>query len=328
MTRSRWLVGGALAGAVVVACSRDYAAAPDAPDAAADADASSSPDVLLPADATSDTASEAGTDASEAGPFDANFYGNLELWLAADYGVNPSDGGGITAWTDRSLHKRAVTAPLDATCQQGPTLVPSAIHGLPVLHFNGGTQCLTVDGAFVSFASGLTVFAVFQPETCNSAFLGSASALFDSSKGVAGGSYTEGITVGRNPTPAQNASGDAYLLVTNGGGTGSVSITGGGSWAPVTAELLELRLPAAPGGALVAGTAYVNGATTAPNPNNPFVPDFESARTRTYVGYNANPVSGYPLYCGGIGELLVYSKALSDADRVAVESHLRARWGL
>jgi hypothetical protein len=187
---------------------------------------------------------------------------------------------------------------------------------------------MVVSGVFKDFTNGLTAFAVFQPETCNSSFLGNSGALFDSHDNTAF-NYRDGLTIGRNPTPAQNATGDGLLLITNGtSNTGQVGITGGGSWVPAKPELLAFRLPAAAGDALVAGTAFVDGVSEAPSPNDPLIPEFTDNRTTTYIGYNAGIATGYHPYCGGIGELLVYSKALSDADRQAIETHLRTRWGL
>jgi hypothetical protein len=335
MGRSWLFVTGAAMSAVAIvgaACNGNYGATNGG-----DADATPSPDP----DTAPETGpqAESGTDSSDdapvttdTGPFDANYYGNLELWLKADDGVDSTDGGGVTTWADRSLKKRqaavpAVASPFRATCQSGPTFVPSALHGLPMVRFDGYTQCLQVDGAFANFTSGLTFFAVFQPETCNSVFTGNAGALFDTNTNSIGG-YTEGIMIGRNPNPAQTASGDAYLFTTNAVGTGSVAITGGGSWVPAVPELLELRLPAGPGGGVVAATGFVNGVSATMNPNNPLIPDVDIARTTSFVGYTPGPSSGYPLFCGSIGELLVYAKALSDADRKAIESHLRARWGI
>jgi hypothetical protein len=269
-----------------------------------------------------DVATEAQT---EAGPFDANFYGNLELWVSADVGVTVGDGGDVASWQDRSAKHRSVTGG-SADCSSGPTLVPSAIHGLPTLQFNGGTQCMTVSGAFSDFTLGFTAFVVMQPGNCNSQFLGNAAGVFDSSDNTQF-NHTDFISINRNYAESpQNASGDA-MITTSGGGA---AITGGGSWVPATAEVLELRFPAAAGGALVSTTAYVNGTfQNNLSPNNVITPGINSSRTTTFIGnWASKTTSGYSQYCGMIGELLIYSKALADADRQAVETYLKTRWSL
>jgi hypothetical protein len=156
-------------------------------------------------------------------------------------------------------------------------------------------------------------------------FTGNGGALLDSYDNSAS-SYLDGLNIGRNPTPAQTPTGDA-LLTANGG----VGITGGGSWVPNTPEVLTFRLPVAPGESLVTGTAFVNGVSKDPNPNAPKIPGVDSSRTTTFLGYSALSsvtTSAYPYYCGSIAELLVYSKALTDDDRAAVEKYLRSRFKL
>ena len=293
-----------------------------------------------PADASTDATSQdapidqsqppvdAPSDVQEAGPFDANFYGNLELWLSADVGVTAGDAGGIATWQDRSSKARVVSAPVsDPDCSQAPTLVPSAIHGLATVQFNGGTQCMTVSGTFSDFTLGFTAFAVIQPGNCNSQFLGNAAGVFDSSDNTSF-NHSDPIAVGRfyDVSTAQVASGDGAIF----SGQGYSAITGSASWVPATPELLELRLPAAPGGSLVTATAWVNGTfQNNVSQNNTTIPSINSSRTTTYIGNHASKTTGgYALYCGMIGELLIYSKALVDADRQAVEAHLKTRWGL
>jgi len=291
------------------------------PDASTGGDASTS-DVVTVADAGSDV------DANDSGPFDPNYFGHLELWLKADEGVVLADGGPkVATWADHSAAARTVSVPTTGPCTNGPTVLANGLHNLPLVHFDGSTQCLGVSGEFKDFTNGLTVFSVFQPENCNSQFTGTSGALFDSHDNSMF-DYRDGLTVGRNPTPANNGSGDALLTITNGTNSiGQVGITGGASWVPGTAELLTFHLPPGASTTLVAGTAYVNGTFKDPNPNDPLIPLLTNGRTTTYVGYRDTTTS-YPFYCGGIGEFLVYSKGLADADRAAVEAHLKTRWGL
>jgi len=292
-------------------------------DASTDATAQDAPvDQATPTDGSTD----APVDAQEAGPFDANYYGNVELWLRADVGTT-GDGGGVATWTDSSSKHRTVSLPQsDPNCQEAPALVASAIHGLPAVQFDGAFNCLTVSGSFTDFSLGFTGFVVFQPNTCNSSFTGNSGALFDSSQEM-NFQYSDAIAIGRNwDESANTASGDAELF----SGTGAVGITGGGSWVPGTADLVEFRLPAASGGSLVGGTAFVNGTfQNNLNPNGPTIPYYNGNRTTTYIGYHASETTGdHQLYCGMIGEMIIFSKGLNDGDRQAVESYLKTRWQL
>ena len=65
------------------------------------------------------------------------------------------------------------------------------------------------------------------------------------------------------------------------------------------------------------------------SPNTAKVPDVDPGRTTTHIGFSPAAIvnGGSALYCGDIGELLVYAKALSGAERTAVEAYLKTRWG-
>ncbi|CAN5297655.1 hypothetical protein BH09MYX1_BH09MYX1_05870 [soil metagenome] len=283
-----------------------------------------SPTSTIP-DAATTTDAAASEAAVDAGPFNANFYGGLELWLSADVSVTVT-GGKVNEWADRSLKARQVKAGVAGNCAGAPTLTPSALHGLPMVTFDGAQSCMTVSGAFRDFTAGMTAFIVFQPKSCNSSFLGNSSAIFDSFEDI-GSTYAHGISIGRNPTPAQTASGDAILVIDD-GSPAQAGIVGSGSWVPATAELLEMRLPPAPGGTLVQATAYVNGTLASLSPNSPTIPDVSPGRSTTYLGTKAYAVTPYGGYCGDLGEILVFSKALTDGDRLAIEAYLKSHWKL
>ena len=264
--------------------------------------------------------------ATEAGPFNANSYPNLELWLSADVGAG--DAGTVATWQDRSAKNRVVSVPSsDPDCTTGPALVQNAQHGLPMAKFDGTFTCMTVSGAFTDFTAGFTAFVVMEPGNCNSNFTGGSAAIFDSFDPTSG--YQHGIAIVRDKAIANTASGDAMLMSAAEVGGEEVQIIGSGSWVPATPHLLEFRLPAAPSNQAVAGLAYVDGTLASLGTNGPVTPDFTSSRTKTYIGDRLAPgASSYHVYCGMLGEMLIYSKALADADRQAIESHLKTRWGL
>ena len=48
----------------------------------------------------------------------------------------------------------------------------------------------------------------------------------------------------------------------------------------------------------------------------------------SYVGYSGNSIDINYFFIGDIAEIIVYSSALSDANRIKVEDYLSARWGI
>ena len=85
----------------------------------------------------------AGDDAGDGGPASATCdraappRDGLVLWLRAGEGVT-AEGGRVRAWEDQSGGAPAI-APTD---DQRPTLVANALAGKPILHFEGGRQAL------------------------------------------------------------------------------------------------------------------------------------------------------------------------------------------
>lgn len=272
---------------------------------------------------TPDASNDAGVDASK--PADAAVdpasFGRLELWVRAD-DVTLDDAGALASWPDHSPAKHVVDFEAVGKCQSPPTMGVMN-KAMPGVAFDGYTQCLQLSGGFPNFSGGLTAFVVMEPSNGNSSFSGSAGAVLDLWDG-----NTQSISIRRNPKPAQTASGDGMLSIDNDGAMGAVAIAGGTSWVPGQEQLLEFHLPPAPGGTLVAGTAFVNGALATVGENDPLIPYLMGASSSS-IGILQSPGgNSYNLYCGMIGEMLLYSKALSDADRMSVEGYLKSKWGL
>lgn len=283
--------------------------------------ADSGPDVALDV-APVDAGTDAPPDVAAEAAFDAGSLSRLELWVSAD-DITLDDAGAVSSWRDKSPNNHDVNyalASYGSRCQFPPKMGVMNNKAMPGVFFDGNTQCLGVSTGFDNFTNGLTAFVVMQPANGNSSFLGNTGAVLE----VSGANNF--IAVRRNPTPAQTASGDGMLSIDNNGSTGSVSIMGGGSWVPAQEALLDFRLPAAPGGTLVAGTAYFDGTAASIGENDPLSPEVQ---TRNMNGLGFSQTGGsYSLYCGLIGEILLYSRALSDADRVSVETYLKTKWGL
>lgn len=77
----------------------------------------------------------------------------LALWLRADQGITQS-GGTVLVWADRSGNNRHA---VQRRSVQQPAFVPSAVHGLPALRFDGVDDCLSFPCP-VTGLGGMTIF--------------------------------------------------------------------------------------------------------------------------------------------------------------------------
>jgi hypothetical protein len=97
------------------------------------------------ADASADATADTGTlpDSPTDGPFTG--VTGLVLWLDAAKGITQT-AGAVSGWADQTTFHNDASQPV-ASLQ--PTLIPSGIHGLPVVHFNedaGGSSPSTGAG--------------------------------------------------------------------------------------------------------------------------------------------------------------------------------------
>jgi hypothetical protein len=127
-------------------------------DAASEADrAAGSGDAAVDATASDGSVdAPGGSEAGDAGsPFDPLSVPGIVLWLKAGRGVSQS-GGGVVKWADQTAYHNDATA----VPGQEPTLVASAIHGLPALHFDNGVasgtgnQLTIADSSSLQFGTG------------------------------------------------------------------------------------------------------------------------------------------------------------------------------
>ncbi|MGH9552116.1 MAG: chitobiase/beta-hexosaminidase C-terminal domain-containing protein, partial [Terriglobales bacterium] len=81
----------------------------------------------------------------------------LVLWLKGDNSVSTS-GSNVTSWGDVSGSGNSAT-----NGSNQPTLVPSAINGLPAVDFSGSSQFLQVPAGMSNFSTGASIFLVTKP---------------------------------------------------------------------------------------------------------------------------------------------------------------------
>ena len=227
----------------------------------------------------------------------------LRLQLAADLGVTTNAGGAVTAWLDQSSSANHA-APTDVSTS--PLQIPKALNGKPVLRFNGGNpgQFLEAPGDTSYTAGDISTFAMVK---------------FNNFTGTPAYRTIWTKTANNNlaaPTDWYFASstGIANLLR----GAGAAGTYGGFN-----------------GGAVPAGSYAVVG--------------FKAKGTAInhYLGYNITgsgtitqtPMdAGYPLRIGrrtdggvqmngDIAEILIYDRAVSDAERLQIVNYLNNKWG-
>ena len=224
---------------------------------------------------------------------------NLMMWLDADKGITTS-GTAVTSWADQSGNGK------NATGGTSPSLVASnpAFNHLPTVNFNGSSQYMDVDLAFLA-GSAYTIFAVTakNSSTTPAYFLGNST-------GTNAGNIA--LQCGwRGDTTLRLAQYNNDLDGTGPAFTGS--------------ELASLY-----GGKLDKSTGhhlYYNDAQISSNANTTALSSSNSGTLgRVYVQQGQSFPNNY--FNGDIGEILVYNAALSDAERQAVDAYLNGKWAL
>ncbi len=88
---------------------------------------------------------------------------SLRLWLDADRVIGLADGAAVTTWNDASSSGYTADAS-DAGCTVDPTFLSAALNGRPAVRFSGLDQeCLTLGSNFIfSTNDGLTMAAVLS----------------------------------------------------------------------------------------------------------------------------------------------------------------------
>jgi len=264
-------------------------------------------------DSSADGASHPLDASIDAQPFDPRSVDHLELWLAADYGISVSglDAGdaidgqsspldGVALWEDRS-GKGHTAVGVDP--QRRPVVVRDAGPS-PVVSFNRAQQtCLTDTWVSpIGVPSALTFFVVSQGDATNVLRFGTLGAIafpWDSNYSHLDGNEPQ-----------------LRLLVAPSAGAREMPLLGSDArvW-----ELLSARLVARDVGGL---RSYRNGQLSEQaSLTNADLPSLD-ALTIGCVGLVDEFATAL------VGEVLVYTAALSDADRLRVEDYLRTKWRL
>lgn len=223
----------------------------------------------------------------------------LQLWLKADAGVTKGQGDAVTAWKDQS-GKGNDAAQSDVAL--APVLVENAANGKPVLRFDGTDDYLDVQSsASLAITGDIASFFVVKFDD------------FATFRSV------WGKTAANLPRPN-----DYYLLPNS----GIPRMYRGSDEGNVNAFV--------DGGQVPAGALALLGFNQA----GTILTHYFNGRASGSGSMNVTPTdSGAPLKVGSrddlftkmkgdIAELLIYDKALSDADRAALAIYLGGKYGI
>lgn len=221
----------------------------------------------------------------------------LVYWFRADTGVTETSGR-VSKWADQSGSAQDAGQPLSTL---RPKLTKSELLPLPVVEFDG-ESVLELPSIDAPIDGGMTFFAVAGrgDDSGCSAFLE-----------LSNGKEVQDVFFGHSGVPVHfEVDNDWYDTETDVFPTGVMR--------QVT---MEQSADDSDKGAKV--EVYANGAYIGSKPI-PFPVRIQ--RTRNFIGQTL--YDNCTRLVGGIGELVLYSRVLPPAERVAVESYLKSKWQL
>jgi hypothetical protein len=221
---------------------------------------------------------------------------DLALWLRAD-SLSQSDGTAVSSWTDSSgLGRNAV----QATGANQPLFKTLIVNSKPIIRFDGSNDFLKV----TSLVKGVfTAFYVYKTSTAGTALLGEHSTNSNS----AGHYFNPGGAAHFNAAFASASSAwDGSGVTLNNGAFRIVSQRFAGTHATHEGWVN--------GAAITKGTIYASGSG-----------GIGLVTADYYIGSRAGSSL---FYNGDIAEIIIYSSALSTADRQSAEDYLSAKYGI
>jgi uncharacterized protein (DUF2141 family) len=227
----------------------------------------------------------------------------LRLWLRADAGITASASGAVTAWADQSgSNNNAV----QATESKAPKLVASALNGKPVLRFDGVDDYLDVaQAASLAITGDIASFFVVKFDD-----FATFRAVWGKTAGPGGNlpAPTDYYTVPNTGVPRLyrgdgTSTSLGFVDATKGVTVGSYQIVGFAQQGPTLTHYL-------------AGQANGSGQLTAKRGDG---------GKALKIGSREDFVTKMK---GDIAELVIYDRALSDAERTQLVDYLKNKYGL
>ncbi len=223
----------------------------------------------------------------------------LVLWLKADSLAGAAEGSAVKSWKDESGANHSVAQEKPEAC---PKFVPQAINGKPAVRFEGNQVLSSAEIPDL----GKNSFSVFIAATGAAMEEGAERGYLAIDDGTAAG-HKDGFWIDRSTW------GHALWIFSNNSNFGAPERTAPtAGFGPTLIEVvksLNTNL-----------TLYMNGA--AMNSSTVAAATAPSPRNTVYIGRSMLPCKG------DIAEVLIYARALSDAERHAVETYLMAKYGI
>ena len=229
---------------------------------------------------------------------------NLKLWLRADSLNGLADGTAVSTWMDESGNGFNVT---QSTVASQPIFKTGQINGLPVLRFNGSTTGL--QGNFSGSITAKTMFVVTKLATLTPT--GTAAGGAPATVMNAAGNVFDSIVYNEHTAKRWMHGSDFFNRTPN-----MVSPTDETSLGPY---LIAIRSTTSDYKLYRNGVQLQAAATYSP-------PTFTSGIF--VIGRRYSGTASNEWYYGDIAEVLIYDRALSDAERQSVEAYLKSKYGI
>jgi hypothetical protein len=232
------------------------------------------------------------------GSFTPASVSGLVLWLDANdpsnTGVQPADGSPLDNWVDRSF--LAYTA--SATGAERPTYVANSQNGLPTLSFDGTQQAMSI-ASFTTNAKSSIFFAAKNPTNADGVMFMEMSP----DAGANDGFWiftTNGYHVRNIGSSAGTSAGSAWM----GSAFALFDCTFGSEGVPnLLLDKNGVNLSTAN------GSGIINGSIT------------------TSLNIAARNIGGF-FFPGTIGEILIYNRGVSNAEKAELLDYLGTKWGV
>lgn len=218
---------------------------------------------------------------------------NCVLWLDASQISGLSDGDDIATWSDLSGNSRDFTQGTASSC---PHYTVNIQNGLAVARFtNNAHRMIGADWEMHSNTTGLTITAVFSASGDNSEII------------IAKYSGDRQWWMETNQFQLQES-----LAAYNAATIAPMTEQNGQGWVCC----MHIWIPGGKGKTYIAGVLDGTADTA--------VTDIGDGTALVYLGNYVNAGE----FGGDMGEIIVYSKALSGTEITALTNHLEAKWGI
>lgn len=239
---------------------------------------------------------------------------NLGLWFETTLSqsieaTEAREGKTVTTWHDLNEQEPNKSNATQATAGKKPIYTIDAINNLPALKFTSGNGTY-LQVAKNAYSNDFTLFAVIKPLAAGVGNTGSdlgvaSSPILHSDISGTRRDVTP-LTIGNSKLRSFTGT-DEYTLE----GTSNV-FNGNAHIATVTRNM-----------GLGALTLRVNGTTEATHSGGTTVP-FDEVKITTIAGNTNDGI----YYSGYIGEIIIFSRHLSDNEIKTIEKYLSAKWGV